>query len=188
MDMPKPTRLKLIDERPAVPLREEDAAAASPVPPAARVVATDEAEAIIRQLRADADAANLRVHDVEVAAKAKVDEAAQTVEALAVQAKERISEVERERDAALTVAHSRVEERKQATAVATAVSLGLLQKITAECSKIAVWLPSLGALFGGWWLFNGSVSQPSPQTLMELGLYGLVVVLPASILTLKVRA
>lgn len=189
--MPRPSRLKLVDERP-VPVREIDDAVAEPPVAAMQQVSEGEAAAIIDQLRREVELQTRRANEVTAAAaeagqkaRADLDAANQTTAALRDQALTRIGEVEQERNAAVAAVAKSQEDRRQTAAVAAAVGLGLLQKAAAEVGRLAAWVPALGSLLGGWCLFNRIIAAPSLPSLGALALYGVVVVGPAVLVTLK---
>lgn len=184
--MARPTRLRLLDERP-IPDRPEDVVAVATevaqFPPQPDRLSDSTAEAIIAELKARAATAE----NAAAEARANQQKAEQTTEAVRKVALDKIAEVEQQRDAATLAATGKADERKQSMAVATALSLSILRQIAGELVKIFSWLPALGALLGGFWLFDRSLAAPSPQTLVALALYGLVVVAPAAVLTLRGR-
>lgn len=181
--MTRPTRLRLLDERPAIPDRAEDAAAPAPV--SVHQIPAEDASAIIAQLRAEAAQA-VQERDAAVATAEKVkQETSATLEAVGAQARQHIAQVEGERDAARAELQTQKADRKETVAVATAVGLNMLQKAMAEAAKLTAWVPLLGSLLGGFWLFDDTVADPAPRTLVGLALYGAVVVLPAVLVTLK---
>lgn len=188
--MPRPTRLRLLQELPATPPHEEDETAPAPVV-LASPIAPSEAEAVIAQLRLEADLAIRQRNEMAAAQRQAATDAQQaqaTVEALKTEALSRIGAVERERDEARQALTEKTDDRKRMAAMATAVSLGLLQQFTAELVKLAAWVPALAALAGGIWLF-WSCAAPSPTTatLIALALYGPVIMMPAALLTWRRR-
>lgn len=188
--MARPRKLVLVDERPVVPIRPEDNDAPAPVQ---ETVPAGEAAALIRQLQEEKElalrqrneamqAADRRISEADAAAKS----ASETIEALRKEAIARLGSLQQERDQARAEATEAKSEKQKTAAVATAVSLGLVRHIIGEAAKIASWFPALGALLGGFWLFDRTVAAtPSAQTLVELALYGAVVVAPAVLVTVK---
>lgn len=191
--MARPARLRLLEERP-VPERPEDVAViateVAQAPVQIERLSSGDADAIISELKSQVALAQTSAAE----ARKGQQDAEQTVQAIREAALKKIAETEQQaaaaRQEAVAAAQASVaktDERKQSVAVATAVSLGLMRQIAAELVKIFAWFPALGALLGGFWLFDRSLIEPSPQTLIALALYGLVVVAPASLLTLRSR-
>lgn len=185
--MPKPRALRIVSERPAMPPRPEDLAATAPVP-----VAPPPGPDVLAELRrqrdeavANANAAMQRGQEISEAAQRHVSEANARAEAAQTQATERVKQVALETQTVRADLAKAVEAQKQTGAVATAVVLGIVKQIIEALGRCLTWLPALGSLGGGFWLFAKALAQPTPLALVALALYGGVVVAPASLLTLR---
>lgn len=186
--MPRPRALRVVSERPATPPRPEDLAAIAPVAQAAgadvlaelRRVAAERDEA-----RADAAAAIQRGQEISEAAQRHVTDANTRAEAAQTAAQNAVKTATVETQNVRADLAKAIEGQKQTGAVATAIVLGIVKQIIEAVGKSLVWLPSLGALVGGFVLFQRGLASPTAMTLTALALYGGVVVAPAVLLTLR---